>query len=290
MAGFLTSTGMLTNEGNNFLDIKDDLEHKIKNIIIYNVPIKTSNTIKTLKEIGEFLSPIIHSALTPTLSHIAIQLNLELSDYIYIIEYGQYYSKDSTIKSSSFNSNINSSKEPRKTKNNLDYYYINEDGARITKISYKQLESYPIFKLYCILNDNKRMQNAFKIQTIAGIIGEGFYGEIRSNNFKYVICDIKNKITLRELCNNLKNENWLAKKYNIVFNNCQTFASEIIKILKAIRMHEVDKIRINEKINLPSCLIWALWRNENLSLKNTLGRIPVFGLFYDLIILYNNNK
>ena len=39
-----------------------------------------------LKTIEKITSPLIHSAFTPTLSHIAIQLNLEDSDFIYIIE------------------------------------------------------------------------------------------------------------------------------------------------------------------------------------------------------------
>ena len=89
MSGSLISTGMLTNEGNNILDIKDDLDHKIKNIIIHNIPLSTSKSVTALRTIGKFISPLVHSALTPTLSHIAIQLNLEASNYVYIIEYGQ---------------------------------------------------------------------------------------------------------------------------------------------------------------------------------------------------------
>ena len=45
MSGSLISTGMLTNEGNNILDIKDDLDHKIKNIIIHNIPLSTSKSV-----------------------------------------------------------------------------------------------------------------------------------------------------------------------------------------------------------------------------------------------------
>ena len=306
MSGVFTSTGMLTNEGNNFLDIKNDLDHKIKNLIIHNIPLSTSNTMTALRTIGKFTSPLIHSALSPTLSHIAIQLNLEDSDFIYIIEYGQYYSKDSKIKSGCFNSiSSNSSNEPRKSNNNHDYYYINEDGARITRLSYKEVESrlkdnhldyYALYGLLSIcMNDKledkyKNMINNTKSRIISEIIAEEFYGEIKeknkfeklSNNFYRIECDIKNKITLRELCNNFKNEKWLAKKYNVVNHNCQIFASEIIKILKAIRINECDKIRTNEKILLPGCLIKVLWDNEDLSLANTLGRIPIFGIFHDL--------
>lgn len=73
-----------------------------------------------LKTLGKLASPFIHSALTPTLSHIAIQLNLENSDYIYVIEYGQYYSKDSKLKTGMFNSGSKSSNDPRKSENKHD--------------------------------------------------------------------------------------------------------------------------------------------------------------------------
>ena len=107
--------------------IGDDLDHRIKYLVIHNIPLSTSNTMTTLKAIGKFVSPLIHSALTPNLSHIIIQLNLEDSDFVYLIEYGQYFPK-------------NSSNESRDNANNFDYYYINQDGARITRISYNEIE------------------------------------------------------------------------------------------------------------------------------------------------------
>ena len=64
-----------------------------------------------------------------------------------------------------------------------------------------------------------------------------------SNNFYRVECDIKNKITLRELCNNFKSGNWSADNFEVATHNSQIFAAEIIKIFKAIRKHEYDKIR-----------------------------------------------
>lgn len=81
----------------------------------------------------------IHPAIfSPTLSHIAIQLNLE-NEYIAILEYGQYYSKESdAIRNTGFFSSSsdssNSKKQPRTVKNNLRYWYINKDGARLTVI------------------------------------------------------------------------------------------------------------------------------------------------------------
>lgn len=92
---------------------------------------------------------------------------------------------------------------------------------------------------------------------------------------------IHNNITLRELCNNFKGKNWEAKDYNVLTTNCQDFAAEILKILKAVRRHNFDQIRSQEKITLPNCIISTLWDNEKLSAINTLGRIPVFGLFFD---------
>lgn len=256
MNGGFVPTPMSAKDKKKFLDIENDSEHKIKNLIIHNIPLSTSKSMSTLKTIGKMITPFIHSALTPSLSHIIIQLNMEDSDFIYFIEYGQYLSS--------------SSNEPQKNKH--DFYYINEDGARITRLSYDELKDRG--------NDSKEFSR---------IIAEKFYGEIKeeifqkiSKDFHRVECDIKNKITLRELCDNFKNEKWLAKKYNVATHNCQDFATEIIKILKAVRKHEIDKVRTNEKLFLPNSLIKALWHNEDLSLVNTLGRIPVFGLFYDL--------
>ena len=36
---------------------------------------------------------------------------------------------------------------------------------------------------------------------------------------------------------------------------------------------------------LPNKLISSLWDNKDWSLSNTIGRIPLIGLLYDLIIL-----
>ena len=281
MSGPLIFTGMLTNDGNNELKIEDYLDFKIRDLIIHNIPLSISNTMTTLKTIGKILNPYFHSALTPTLSHIAIQLNVENTKDVFIIEYGQYYSKNSNLKESIFSSS-KSSKEPRKSLNKNDYYYINDiDGARLTKFSYEFIKSY-----------NNSGESIPKI--ISKIIAEEFYNVTYSetyyansfadmaNNFYRVECDVKNKISLRELCNNFKGEKWLANKYNVAFHNCQHFGAEVVKILKAIRINECDKVRVAEKFLLPSCIIKILWQNEKLSLTNTLGRIPIFGIFYDL--------
>ena len=89
-------------------------------------------------------------------------------------------------------------------------------------------------------------------------------------------------MTVKELIKNFEGEKWVVKKYKVLTHNCQIFAAEIIKILKAIRKNGNDKIRMVEKIKLPGCIINALWHNEDLSLTNTLGRIPFFGFLHDI--------
>ena len=297
MSGSLISSGMLTNEGNNFLNIQNDLDKRINSIIIYNIPLSHKFYMTGLKTLGKLITPFIHSAFTPTFSHIAIGLFVEESDFFYIIEYGQYYSRDSMKRNSSFSSS--SSNEPNESKNNHDYYYINEDGVRITRISILEISNelekdhtYRFFRLFENVQNEDFKRRIYKgmDNIIIDKIAEGFFGEINDENvfkrlkkfYKTVKCVVKNKITLRELCNNCQNENWLAKKYNVAFHNCQTFAAELIKILKAIREEDEDKIRFNEKQLLPNCLIKALRDNEDFSWINTGGRIPIAGLLWDI--------
>ena len=108
--------------------------------------------------------------------------------------------------------------------------------------------------------------------------------------FYRVECDINNKIEIKELIENFKGERWGAKKYNVLLHNCQTFAAEVIKILKAVRKNEEHKIRMLEKSLLPGSIINALWHNEKLSIKNTLGRIPIFGFFYDFSLVIKDKS
>lgn len=93
-------------------------------------------------------------------------------------------------------------------------------------------------------------------------------------------CDVKNKISLRELINNFNNQNWEASKYNLLSHNCQTFGAEVVSILKSVRINARDKIRTKEKMILPNCIIKALTENEDFSVVNTLG--PVLALGFDL--------
>lgn len=139
------------------------------------------------------------------------------------------------------------------------------------------------------------MGKGININEIQSYIASNFYGEdyfslSDFNDFYKIDCDINNKITLGELCDQFKGEEWEAQSYNVVSHNCQSFAAKIIKILKAIRINEKDKIRSLEKFSLPNCIISALWDNEKLSFTNTMGRIPIIGLYYDLFKLSEDKK
>ena len=135
MSGSFTSTGKKTNQGQKNLDLGNLLYTKINNLVIHAVPLSNSVFASYIRMGGKAYTPILHPSLTFTLSHIAIQLNMENND-ILIIEYGQYITVDSEIKAGVFSSSgSNSSQNPRQDSNNNSYYYINKDGARITKVN-----------------------------------------------------------------------------------------------------------------------------------------------------------
>lgn len=64
------------------------------------------------------------------------------------------------------------------------------------------------------------------------------------NGFFRVECNIENNVNLNQFIENFKGKKWLAKQYNVVFQNCQDFACVVIKFLKATRKDEEDKIRL----------------------------------------------
>jgi hypothetical protein len=268
MSGKFISTGNLTNDGNIGLK-KEEIERlyklKIKSLVIHSIPLSTKKSVNRLRTVGTVLSIFTHPMLYPTLCHIAIQLNME-NDEIIIIEYGQYLTKKSEKETKSIfasSSSSGSSYDPRRITNNGNYWYINKDGVRLAKLGKN-------------------------ISDIKSFIAYNFYGEKEYyllsdyNVFNDIDCDINNKITLGELCDQFKGEKWEAQSYNVALHNCQSFAAKIIKILKAIRINENDKIRTIEKASLPNCIISALWDNEKLSFTNTMGRIPIIGLYYDI--------
>ena len=289
MSGCFIFTGKETNNGEKKLILDDLLSKKINNLIIHSIPLSNSNFASFMRVLGKSYQSFLHPALTPTLCHIAIQLNLENNDIV-IIEYGQYLTKDSDIKNGFFSSGSKSSNTPRKDNNENLYYYINKDGARITKISKEK---------YSNKNNNESINDI--IQKI--IAAEQYHIPYEEfdfnflkkgivNGFHKIECNVNNKITLGELIENFKEEKWEAKNYNVLSHNCQTFGAEVIKLLKAVRVNDKDKIRIAEKTTLPYCMIKVLWDNEDLSVVNTLGRVPVFGMAFDLVytIFTKKNK
>ena len=244
-----------------------------------------SSKINSIREIGLVFQLMIHpKILSPTLSHIAIQLNMENDKDIIIMEYGQYLTENSEKMESSIFSSCdnysNSYKRVKKHEYNSGMLYLNRDGLRITIIDDKYFDK----------NERKSKKSYLVSQIIAsnhyGIKFEKF-DEINSKlHFRHLYecidCNIGNYKILKELCDNFKGKKWEAKNYNVITHNCQHFAAEIIKLLKATRKYDNDKIRSIEKSCLPNCIISALWDNEKLSFTNTMGRIPIFGLFYDL--------
>ena len=69
------------------------LDLKIKDLVIHSIPLSTSKVVTGLRTVGTVLSGLFHPALTPTLCHTAIQLNMENGEII-IIEYGQFPTED----------------------------------------------------------------------------------------------------------------------------------------------------------------------------------------------------
>jgi hypothetical protein len=71
------------------------------------------------------------------LTHVAIQINLENCEDVLFIEYWEYFSEKTEILDKSKKNNFlssGSSKQPKPRNDELLYYYINKDGARITII------------------------------------------------------------------------------------------------------------------------------------------------------------
>ena len=279
MSGECFSSGKLTNKGEKKLDIIPYLNSKIDSINLYIMLIQLNTAIDIAKEIEVHAKLFLHPAICPNISHVAIQLNMENKD-LFLIEYGQYLTKDSEKENLgifSLSDNIESSNNPRKENNDVDYYYINKDGVRISKLS---------FKLEGDLEELNKKSITEISTKFYGITVEEFQkiNHSKFNKFHVFLCKINNKIKLKELFSYFEGKKeWEAQGYNVATHNCQDFAAEIIKILKAERIDESLKIRMNEKVMLPNCIIKAFWENEEWSMTNTLGRIPIFGFFYDIV-------
>lgn len=291
MSGSLIS-GNLTNDGLKILDIESYLNARIKDLSIHVIPLSTSKSFGVFWNITSILKMFVPMIVNPSFSHVAVQLNLENSKDILIIEYGQYLTEETDF--SQLSGSYISSNEPKNHYNENIYYYINKDGVRITIIEYEKLTSmfgaelneellsFFVSKIiacqYYKLSWNEYLKKSFEF------LYNSFIPIPSYINFDSVDCDIQNKLSVKELIENFKGEKWTAKKYNFIMQNCQKFSKEVIKILKAVRKKEYDKIRIVEKDKLPSIISNQLWKNEKLSITNTLGRIPIFGFFHDIIV------
>ena len=212
---------------------------------------------------------------------------MENHEDIIILEYGQYLSEENEIKTTNiFGSGSQSSDNPRIKTDFADYWYINKDGARLTKINNKYF-----FGQNDLSKFTREEINFVALKVAVSNHHEISYQEMNEQLPHYmeeyfsIVCNIKEKMTLKELCNHLKNEKWKAKNYCVLLNNCQEFAAEIIRILKAVRIDERTKVITVEKMILPNKLIKALWDNEDWSVTNTIGRIPIINFLYDLVIL-----
>ena len=295
MSGKCFSSGHLTNKGAKDLYINPYLHLKIDSISLYVIPIALDSfAVDFAKNTTTLFQFFFHPALVPNVSHVAVQLNMENKD-LFLIEYGQYLTKDSEMKSSgifSSSNNIESSKNPNEEINDVSYYYINKDGVRISKFDFKWEGNKEELQKKLIT------QISVKYYGISVQEFERINSSTRDHNkFFSCLCKINNKITLRELFEHFKGKKeWEAQGYNVLTHNCQDFGAEIIKILKAERIDESLKVRTREKLILPNCIINAFRENEELSLVNTLGRIPILGLFHDIGYVIgehfdkNNNK
>lgn len=290
MSGSFISTGMLTNNGEAKLKIERIMNLRIENLSIQIIPIKFNSGLTFLRGVGRAFQQLIHPAIfSPTLSHVAIQLNLG-NKYIAIMEYGQYYSDKSEIRNtnifSSFSESSDSSNESRYETKDLLYWYINKDGARITLID----------KIAGIeINDlNNIPKKEISLLGLSIIAANQYHMSIEEfdkkkenlssiSEFDTIDCNVNNKISLRQLCYFFKGKKWESTNYNVFNHNCQTFVAEIIRIVKAVRINDYDKVRWVEKRKLPNCIISALWDNEDLSAINTIGRIPIIGYLFDSI-------
>ena len=277
-----------------FEKIDNYMNLRIKSIVINIITLDTSKHFHILKVIGKFLQNFFHPLLSPTLSHFSIQLNMENDKDIFLIEYGAYYRGDNIHHktNSSFASSI-SSEYIGYVSDETPYFFLNEDGVRLSKLNYE--------KFFYNRDPTKYQRQVVKLQINEALLEQYLlnddneiekYRKKYKDGLKSVECEIKNKVTLGELMNHFKGEEWTASKYILGFHDCQNFAAEVIRYLKAIRINEYDTLRIREKKLFPNCIIRALKENESLNEINILGQIPVIGLVFDIgyKIGYNLNN
>ena len=231
MSGSVFSSGNMFNKG----DIGSPKEKeqyfdlKIKSATLYTMHLIENFAgwfiTETPVSMVETFLPFIN---TPKVRHYALCLKT-INDRIIIIEYGQYLNKNSKRQSSGiFGSSSN--KKFRESKDNNIYYYLLNDGARFYEIDAEE-----------IIDD----------EGISLIIKANYYGislveagKRTAAHFSFHQLNVGNEITLGELVNYfIKDNNWNAKDYSVVWHNCQNFVAKCIKILKLTRMDDLDKER-----------------------------------------------
>lgn len=102
---------------------------------IYSITLSSGFWGNLIRGFGKIIQPFFHPTISPPFFHIAIKLNLENIKDIILFEYGQYLSKESEknfgVINKIFSSNF------REEENSAKYYFINDDGVRITRIENK---------------------------------------------------------------------------------------------------------------------------------------------------------
>ena len=210
MSGKCFSSGKLTNKGAKDLYIRPYLNLKIDSISLFIIPISLDSfRVDLAKRTENLLKVFLHPALLPTVSHVAVQLNMENKD-LFLIEYGQYLTKDSEKKSTgifSFTNYIESSNDPREETNDVSYYYINKDGVRISKFDFKwEGNTEDLDKK--LITEISTKYYGISAQEFERILNSN----IDPNKFHAFLCKINNKITLQELFNHFQGKKeWEAQ-------------------------------------------------------------------------------
>ena len=79
MSGSSITSGILTDNIENLSEIERLMNLRIKDLSIQIIPLKSNIHINRLRMVGQVFQMFIHpKILSPTLSHIAIQLDMEM--------------------------------------------------------------------------------------------------------------------------------------------------------------------------------------------------------------------
>ena len=215
-------------------------------IVILEHLYKNETDCSTLKFLFRLL---VHPKLSSKkLYHASAILELDYFTNV-LVEYGNYKDEETN----SFSSFIPSSGSfVKNDKNNFTnkYHYLNyNNGLRFIKLESREY-------IY------KYIHNALHMNS--------------------VLCNVLVNRTLGNVLDKFKN-GWASKDYIIGVHDCQKFVVELIYELKAVRIPGLDRLRTTEKFQLTNDMMNAFAENER-DLNNTIGRIPIIGLAYDISI------